>query len=212
MRSKLAAAVAVLSVLAGPAGAATTALPKACPTVAERDAERLRHLQTELMVAALKCRNNPQANLTEPYNAFVRKYSDVLLVQSNVLQGYFKRQYGPGYLKKFDTYITQLANEVSRRSQTTPQYCQAVRPLLASVLQVEPARLASFDGKLPPTQAVVQSPKCKMPGDMKSAAKEPAKSTKTAASTASKPKPAAKAAPKPQPTAAIEAKPVASAN
>jgi hypothetical protein len=210
MRSKLAAAVAVLSVLAGPAGAATTAIPKACPTVAERDAERLRHLQTELMVAALKCRNNPQASLTEPYNAFVRKYSDVLVVQSNVLQGYFKRQYGAAYLKKFDTYITQLANEVSRRSQTTPQYCQSVRPLLASVLEVEPARLASFDGKLPATQTVVQSPKCKMPSDLKSAAKDTTKTTKTATA-ASKAK-ASKAAPKPQPTAAAETKPVASAN
>lgn len=221
------------SVASAATPAAPAKLPKACQTVAEENAERVRQLQTELMIAALKCRTSQDANLTESYNSFIRKHSNVLLTQSNVLQAYFKRQYGAGYLKRFDAYITQLANEVSRRSQTVPQYCQSIRPLLASATEVEPAKLPLFDGKLPAVQAVVQSSLCKLTPEMKSAlatpvpvkppvkvaTATPAKPTKPAKpakapkpTTPTKAPPAAAPPSKAQPTAANEAKPAPSTN
>ena len=168
-----AACLALAVFVASPISAATPT-PKACQSPAERAAENVRQLQTAFMVAALKCRNHPDANLTDPYNAFVRKYSNELLRQSNVLQGYFKRQYGGAYLKRFDTYITQLANEVSRRSQTIPQYCQSMRPVLAAVMSVEPKDLGGFDGKLPQLATAAQSPKCAQATAVKTAAAKPA--------------------------------------
>ena len=207
MRLSLIAAALILSLSgASVAHAAPPAkLPKACQTVAEQNAERVRQLQTELMIAALKCRTSKDANLTEAYNGFIRKHSGVLLTQSNVLQAYFKRQYGSAYLKRFDSYVTQLANEVSRRSQTVPQYCQSIRPLLASATEVDPAKLPMFDGKLPAVQAVAQSPSCKITPDMRSASATPAAApVKTAAAQPAKPVKAPKPAkvPKPEPAKA----------
>jgi len=188
--------------------AAPAKLPKACQTVAEENAERVRQLQTELMIAALKCRTSQDANLTEAYNGFIRKHSNVLLTQSNVLQAYFKRQYGAGYLKRFDAYITQLANEVSRRSQTVPQYCQSIRPLLASATEVEPAKLPLFDGKLPAVQAVAQSSLCKVTPEMKSASTTPTPApVKTASAAPAKPGKPAKPAKAPKPATPAKAQP-----
>ena len=213
MRLRIIAFALVLSISGASAALAATPaapakLPKACQTVAEENAERVRQLQTELMIAALKCRTSKDANLTEAYNGFIRKHSNALLTQSNVLQAYFKRQYGSGYLKRFDSYITQLANEVSRRSQTVPQYCQSIRPLLASVTEVEPAKLALFDGKLAPVQAVARSPQCKVTTDMKSASATPAPApVKTAAATPAKPTKPAKPAKAPKPATPAKAQP-----
>lgn len=229
MRLRIIAAALVLSISGASVAqaAAPAKLPKACQTVAEQNAERVRQLQTELMIAALKCRTSKDANLTEAYNGFIRKHSGVLLTQSNVLQAYFKRQYGSASLKRFDAYVTQLANEVSRRSQTVPQYCQSIRPLLTSATEIDPAKLPLFDGKLPAVQAVAQSPLCKVTPDMKSASATPAPApVKTAAAQPAKPVKVAKPAkaPKPtpapakapvskaQPTAANEAKPAAATN
>ena len=112
MRSKIAAIALAAAALVAPAQAATPT-PKACQSAAEINAERVRQIQTEFMVAALKCRKDPQAGVLDRYNAFVRKFSPELVKQSNVLQSYFKRQYGAGHLKRYDSYITKLANELS---------------------------------------------------------------------------------------------------
>ena len=222
MRTHIAAALslalAAFAVL--PAEAAAPSSSKACQSPAERSAENVRQLQTAFMVAALKCRNHPDANLTDSYNAFIRKYSDELLRQSNVLQGYFKRQYGGSHLKRFDSYITQLANEVSRTSQTVPQYCQSMKPVLAAVMSVEPKNLGGFESNLPEVRTSARSPKCPQEPSMKTAAAEapsaassaPAPSAKAVAAAApapAKPSPSKPATAKPAPAKPAPAKPAA---
>jgi hypothetical protein len=95
-----------------------------CPSIAEASAERVRVLQTELMVAALKCRGREDLGLFEKYNTFVRKFTPELVEHGKTLTGYFQRSYGNSYRQKMDKYITSLANTVSIASDKDPQFCE----------------------------------------------------------------------------------------
>jgi hypothetical protein len=101
-----------------PAEAATV-----CPTVAEANAERVRVLQTEFMVAALKCRTRADLSLPAKYNAFVRQFTPQLVQHSKVLTAYFQHRYGTSYRQYMDKYITILANTLSQASDADPAYC-----------------------------------------------------------------------------------------
>ncbi len=134
-----AATVAVTLLVAAPASAAL-----ACLSPAEVRASAVRQLQTELMVATLSCARHPSANLTERYNAFVRKFGKDLATNAEVLRGYFARIYGRGQSKQFDAYITALANEASQRSMGQAQLCESMPPLFDKVLGIDSKQLEAF--------------------------------------------------------------------
>lgn len=119
----------------------------ACPTAAEARAERTRILQTELMVAALKCRGRPELGLYEKYNAFVQKFTPQLVEHGKTLTAYFSRAYGPDYRSHMDKYITSLANTVSMASDRDPDFCDASFAQANAVLDESPGSisLASFE-------------------------------------------------------------------
>jgi hypothetical protein len=74
----------------------------ACASGAETVAFRLRHLQSQLMVAGLSC--NQQA----AYNTFVEKFRERLAAAGGEVVGYFRRSGGGERL--LNKHITDLAN------------------------------------------------------------------------------------------------------
>ncbi|WP_439815168.1 hypothetical protein [Zavarzinia sp. CC-PAN008] len=136
------------SAAAGTSAAIASAIPRpnrSCQSAKEAEADAVRHFQTVLMVAALKChRMNPELKVTERYNDFVRRFSPVLVTHSNTLQAFFRKQHGRGFLRRFDNYVTVLAQEVSEESNKIPNYCQTMLPLVEQALATKPADFGKF--------------------------------------------------------------------
>lgn len=123
---------------------APTLAQSMCATPQEVEAERVRVLQTELMVAALKCRDRSDLALRERYNAFVERFTPQLVQHGKALRAYFKRQYGADHRRHMDRYITGLANTVSQISDERPEFCtrtsQRAKTLLETgLVNVSPA-------------------------------------------------------------------------
>jgi hypothetical protein len=68
---------------------------QACWSNAAQDAAKIKHLNTMLMVTALRCRNTADNFLPE-YNRFVAKYNDLIGAQNNVLKSHLAATYGAG--------------------------------------------------------------------------------------------------------------------
>lgn len=76
--------------------AAITVQPaQACWTNASQDAAKIKHLNTMLMVTALRCRNTPD-NFLPHYNRFVIKHNALIGSQNNVLKSHLSQTYGAG--------------------------------------------------------------------------------------------------------------------
>lgn len=122
--------------------------PTVCRKPAELVADHVRRLQTELMIAGLRCEKFAPG-IAAKYNAFVRTFSKEMVVQTKTLQTVFRRQYGSGFMRQFDTYVTALANQVSAKSQKTFGYCRSVDALLDAVNAVTPKNLGVFSTTAP---------------------------------------------------------------
>lgn len=125
MLRRVIASAVILGLISQPVFAAS------CYTAVEAGAVGVRQLQTELMVAALKCHNHGYAPM---YNAFVGKFRPNLSRNADVLRAHFSRAYGRDHARRFDTYITSLANEASIRSIRTSDYCASMGPVFDSLL------------------------------------------------------------------------------
>ena len=68
---------------------------QACWTNASQDAAKIKHLNTMLMVTALRCRNTPD-NFLPHYNRFVIKHNALIGSQNNVLKSHLAQTYGAG--------------------------------------------------------------------------------------------------------------------
>jgi hypothetical protein len=131
-RIKRAAAAAALVVcLAQPALAQTTKASSNCPSPVV-EAMQVRLLQTELMVAALQCRNAPGYDFSTKYNSFVMQFSSPLTQNANVLKSHFKNQ------TQLDRYMTRIANDAGQRGMR-PGYCQNMQPMFDQVLSLKGA-------------------------------------------------------------------------
>ena len=86
----------------------------------EAEAFAFRRLQSELMVAALSCRD---ARHHKHYNTFVKRFRPALKTNARVLKAYFTRLHGPMATRKLDDYITHLANEASLASMGDANFC-----------------------------------------------------------------------------------------
>ena len=86
----------------------------------EQEALAFRRLQSELMVAAIACRD---ARHRAHYNIFVTRFSSMLGHNGRLLNTYFKRLHGPMARRKLDTFITGLANEASLASMSDADFC-----------------------------------------------------------------------------------------
>lgn len=116
----------------------------ACFSKHEQRAHFVRQLQTELMVAALSCKNQA-LDLRGRYTAFVSKFGPKLAENADTLRGYFVRAHGKGgHMRQFDAYITALANEASKRSMGLDNFCDEMQPVFDKVLAVEGKELENF--------------------------------------------------------------------
>lgn len=125
-----------------PAGAAWAA--STCASPIENAGLQARVLQTELMVAALTCRQK------DKYNSFVKKFSKELVGQSSNMQNYFKRAHGSRATQELNALVTNLANEASQRVlQYRGDYCSDAAMLFDAVLAAAPKDLVAFAASRP---------------------------------------------------------------
>lgn len=68
---------------------------QACWSTATQDAAKIKHLNTMLMVTALRCRNTAD-NFLPQYNRFVTKHNALIGSQNNVLKSHLTVTYGAG--------------------------------------------------------------------------------------------------------------------
>ena len=106
----------------------------------EKEAIAFRHLQTELMVAALSC---GRETYRSKYNTFVLRYRPALQRNGRTLRTIFKRNYGNGGKRRLDRYVTRLANEASVRSMQRDEFCEVAGRKLDAVLTASGAATAS---------------------------------------------------------------------
>jgi response regulator RpfG family c-di-GMP phosphodiesterase len=135
------------------------AMTPICPTNKEMQANHVRVLQTELMVAALQCRSHEQLQLDAKYNRFVHQFKGALSQHSSALKEHFRRAYGGEHQRRLDTYVTQLANQLSRRGVNDAEFCAKAAPLFDQVLSVKPSELGTFSDTLPRVQTTT-APSC----------------------------------------------------
>jgi hypothetical protein len=134
-------------VLASISTAASAASSTPCLTASEHDAALVRQLQTELMVAALKCAGH-SADLSGRYNTFVRKFGKEIGANGDTLRGYFSRAYGSGHARsKMDAYITSLANDAVMKTINEPGFCDNMTPVFDKVLTLDGKDLGTYAGE-----------------------------------------------------------------
>lgn len=118
-KSAVSAAVAAAFVITAPAQAN-------CITKTVSDAARIHHLQTMLMVAALRCRNG-RDDFMGKYNSFIRTSRTVLAGANGELRGHYTKRFGiKGGLAGYDRRGVQLAN---RYGAGTGESCATMRQL-----------------------------------------------------------------------------------
>lgn len=132
--------------LSGPANAAGI-----CLSDTEARADKVRILQSTLMVAALKCAHKPELELDTKYNRFVLRNQRALGVHADALKAHFQTRYGANYDVHLNRYVTRVANVISLGSFDDPRFCENVAALGSAVLKTGRAavRAARFDMPLP---------------------------------------------------------------
>ena len=116
-----------------------------CYTQAEASAVQVRMLQSELMVAALACRDsNPELGMVSQYNEFVHRLGDRLVSHSRVLQAHFQKVYGADGRRRLEAFVTALANDASKRSMTSAGYCESAEELFKEVDVLDRRELERF--------------------------------------------------------------------
>lgn len=126
MRLRLTKAVAAVAVAANLSSGAAAA---DCLSRAELDAHKIRHLQTQLMVGALRCRGANDLGQRDNYNRFINRHHFDLEAGRDRLTDYFKRTHGGAYQAAMDRHVTALANRISRQSQNMVGYCEQIAAL-----------------------------------------------------------------------------------
>ena len=118
---------------------ASQAVADICSDPQDQVAVRAKTLQTELMVAALRCDGNQR------YNAFVRKFESDLVVQGGQLKSYFSRAYGVDSERRLNQFVTYIANSASLRSISMGKgYCTSANALFTTVMDRAPGELAAY--------------------------------------------------------------------
>lgn len=117
------------------AAAPTPAVAADCLTADEAAAERVRRLQTTLMIGALQCRNHTELGVADLYNRVVRQYGPVISAHNKILIRYFQRSHGATYQAVMDKHVTAMANVISRSAQRDPGFCGDVARIGQEMLQ-----------------------------------------------------------------------------
>lgn len=113
--------------------------PNQCGPTPERSSIGMRALQTELMVAGLKCS-------ADQWNNFTAKFKTVIKTDADRLQKLFNKLYGKSGPTQMNAFVTQLANEASQRSNQSSEadYCRQQAVLFDRVLALTAQELEHF--------------------------------------------------------------------
>ena len=109
------AALVAVTVFSGQAAAAG----KSCAYAEELAAHKLRFVQSQLMVAALRCGGADKKAFQNGYNNFVQKNDAHFKAGAPVLRSYLRR----AGLAVLDVYLTELANDMALEAALNPKYC-----------------------------------------------------------------------------------------
>ncbi|WP_424134171.1 hypothetical protein [Roseomonas chloroacetimidivorans] len=109
--------------------AATPTMAQTCIQPADKAAFDARALQSQLMVAALLCKQDDR------YNAFVRQYQGELAGAWRGLSSYYRRANGAVGQRTLDNYVTELANVQQMDSgRQGSHFCTNVAPLFDAAM------------------------------------------------------------------------------
>ncbi len=120
--------------------AAASAKPgDACKPTPDQASIGIRALQTELMVAGLKCS-------AEQWNSFTAKFKATLKTDADRMQHLFSKSYGKSGASEMNAFVTSLANEASQRSNgySEADYCKQEDVLFQKVLALTSLELERF--------------------------------------------------------------------
>jgi hypothetical protein len=110
-----------------------------CKPTPDQASIGIRALQTELMVAGLKCS-------AEQWNSFTAKFKSTLKTDAGRLQHLFAKSYGKSGSTEMNSFVTSLANEASQRSNgfAEADYCKQEDVLFQKVLALTSLELERF--------------------------------------------------------------------
>jgi hypothetical protein len=115
----------------------------ACWQAAELDAFKIRALQSQLMVATLKCSALGNTTVTEAYNRFVTSSQQMLRTSATVLLTRYKRLNGRDATKIMDSLTTDMANRYSGSSMG-PNACVKAGEIADMAARVTSSDLAAL--------------------------------------------------------------------
>lgn len=105
--------------------------PSGCVPEAAQHAFEVTALKSQLMVAALSCRQDSQ------YNSFIERNRPHLVSHDQTLMAWFRRTYGGQGVRRFDDFITSLANAQSQEGiRQGTSFCGNMTPFFAEVSNV----------------------------------------------------------------------------
>ena len=125
---------------AAPASQAAKVVPPGgCQPTPDQASIGIRALQTELMVAGLKCS-------AEQWNAFTTKFKTTIKIDADRMQKLFSKAYGKSGANQMNAFVTQLANDASQRSNgfSEADYCKQQDVLFQKVLALTSLELERF--------------------------------------------------------------------
>ena len=110
-----------------------------CKVTADQASIGIRALQTELMVAGLKCS-------AEKWNAFTSKFKTTIKMDADRMQHLFSKSYGKSGANQMNAFVTQLANDASQRSNgfSEADYCKQEDVIFQKVLALTDKELERF--------------------------------------------------------------------
>jgi hypothetical protein len=116
--------------------------PGECGPTPDQASIGMRALQTELMVAGLKCS-------ADQWNSFTAKFKATIKQDADRLQRVFSKTYGKSGASQMNAFVTQLANDASQRSNAFAEadYCKQEDVLFQKVLALTAAELEKFSAK-----------------------------------------------------------------
>lgn len=126
-------------IFAGLTFAVLAALPSAAGADPSREAVAVRHLQSQMMVAALSC------EMRGPYNTVVERFERELVGHGKSLREYFRQAHGDRAQRELDRFITALANQASGDMIAAgPGFCTRAGTMFEEVLALPVSSLGVY--------------------------------------------------------------------
>jgi hypothetical protein len=110
-----------------------------CKVTPDNASIGIRALQTELMVAGLKCS-------AEQWNSFTAQFKATIKMDADRMQHLFSKSFGKSGPSQMNAFVTQLANDASQRSNgfSEADYCKQEDVVFKKVLALTGQELERF--------------------------------------------------------------------